>query len=94
MNKLNIGTGALVGGLLTAALMGIMYLGNKLVGLPFVPFDLFAGDADEYVDLNRLDDWPGAAVHVIDGANHTFAARLGELETSIRDALSGLPIRK
>lgn len=41
MSKLNIGIGALVGGLLTAALIGIMYLGNNLAGLPFVPFDLF-----------------------------------------------------
>jgi DMSO/TMAO reductase YedYZ molybdopterin-dependent catalytic subunit len=41
MNKLNMGTGALVGGLLTIALMGVLYPGNSLIGLPFVPFDLF-----------------------------------------------------
>ena len=29
------------GGLLTAALIGVMYLGAQLIGLPFVPFDLF-----------------------------------------------------
>lgn len=41
MKKLSLGLGALVGGLLTASLIGIMYLANQLVGLPFVPFDLF-----------------------------------------------------
>lgn len=41
MKKLGLGTGALVGGLFTAALMGIMYLGEALFSLPFVPFDIF-----------------------------------------------------
>lgn len=41
MKRLGLGTGALVGFLLTAALTGIMYLGDQLFGLPFVPFDLF-----------------------------------------------------
>jgi DMSO/TMAO reductase YedYZ molybdopterin-dependent catalytic subunit len=41
MKKLNLGMGALVGGLLTAPLIGLMYLANQLAGLPFVPFDLF-----------------------------------------------------
>jgi DMSO/TMAO reductase YedYZ molybdopterin-dependent catalytic subunit len=34
-------TGALVGGLLTMALTGLMYLGRELLALPFVPFELF-----------------------------------------------------
>ena len=33
--------GALVGGLLTAPLLGLMYLADKLLDLPFVPFALF-----------------------------------------------------
>src|SRR6202035_5288346 len=33
--------GALVGALLTASLIAVSYLGWKLGGLPFVPFDLF-----------------------------------------------------
>ncbi len=33
--------GALVGGLLTMALTGILYLANQLLGLPFAPYDLF-----------------------------------------------------
>ncbi len=41
MKKLNLGTGALVGALLTAPLIGVMYLAYQLAGLPFVPFDLF-----------------------------------------------------
>jgi hypothetical protein len=41
MKKLNLGSGILVGALLTAPLIGIMYLANRVAGLPFVPFDLF-----------------------------------------------------
>ena len=41
MRRLKIGTGALVGGLLTAALTAVMYLGRQLFGLPFVPYELF-----------------------------------------------------
>jgi DMSO/TMAO reductase YedYZ molybdopterin-dependent catalytic subunit len=33
--------GALLGAVLTAPLIAVMYLGNQLAGLPFVPFDLF-----------------------------------------------------
>ena len=36
-----IALGALAGGLLTAALTAVLYLANQLLGLPFVPFDLF-----------------------------------------------------
>jgi len=36
-----IALGALVGGLLTAALSALMYLANQLLGLPFAPYDLF-----------------------------------------------------
>ena len=36
-----LGTGLLVGLLLAAPLIAIMYLANQLAGLPFVPFDLF-----------------------------------------------------
>jgi DMSO/TMAO reductase YedYZ molybdopterin-dependent catalytic subunit len=36
-----LATGALVGGLLTAAMISIMYLAAQLAGLPFAPFDLF-----------------------------------------------------
>ena len=36
-----LGIGALAGGLLTAPLIGIMYLFDEWLGLPFVPYDLF-----------------------------------------------------
>ena len=36
-----LATGALVGGLLTAPLVVLMYLGKQIAGLPFAPFDLF-----------------------------------------------------
>ena len=39
--KPSIFIGGLVGGLLTAPLIAILYLGDQLAGLPFVPFDLF-----------------------------------------------------
>ncbi|MFC1959886.1 molybdopterin-dependent oxidoreductase [Chloroflexota bacterium] len=35
------GVGAMVGGLITAPLMAILYLGAQVAGLPFAPFDLF-----------------------------------------------------
>ncbi len=41
MKKLSIGTGILVGLLLTTALAGILFLGRQLFGLPFVPYELF-----------------------------------------------------
>ena len=41
MKMSGIGTGALSGALLTAPLMGVMYLADELVGLPFIPYDLF-----------------------------------------------------
>ncbi len=41
MKKLGIGTGALIGFLLTAPLIGLMYLAQQVARLPFVPFELF-----------------------------------------------------
>lgn len=41
MKKPGILTGALVGALLTAALVAALFLASRLVGLPFVPFDVF-----------------------------------------------------
>jgi hypothetical protein len=36
-----LGTGALVAALLTVSLISVLYLGWKVAGLPFVPFDFF-----------------------------------------------------
>ncbi|MDX1613652.1 MAG: molybdopterin-dependent oxidoreductase [Candidatus Promineifilaceae bacterium] len=41
IKKLRLGTGLLVGGLLTSALTALFYLGRQAAGLPFVPFELF-----------------------------------------------------
>ena len=41
MKKLGIGSGALVGGMLTAPLLALVYLGESWLGLPFMPYDLF-----------------------------------------------------
>ena len=41
IRRLSLATGALVGALLTAPLLGLMYVANELAGLPFAPYDLF-----------------------------------------------------
>ncbi|MFC2026077.1 molybdopterin-dependent oxidoreductase [Chloroflexota bacterium] len=41
MQKTNIGLGIVVGALLTAPLVALMYLANQVAGLSFIPFDLF-----------------------------------------------------
>jgi DMSO/TMAO reductase YedYZ molybdopterin-dependent catalytic subunit len=41
MKKPSLGIGILIGALLAASLMGVMYLADQLADLPFVPFDLF-----------------------------------------------------
>ncbi|MDA0735169.1 MAG: hypothetical protein O2860_11385 [Chloroflexi bacterium] len=41
LRRRSVGFGALVGGLLTAPLVGVMYLIDQVAGLPFVPFALF-----------------------------------------------------
>jgi DMSO/TMAO reductase YedYZ molybdopterin-dependent catalytic subunit len=41
MRKSNIGWGIVVGALLTAPLIALMYLANQVAGLSFIPFDLF-----------------------------------------------------
>ena len=41
MNSPRLWTGALVGGLLTVALTGVLFFMDKLAGTPFAPFDLF-----------------------------------------------------
>lgn len=41
MKKWSVGTGALIGGLLTTSLTGILYLGRQFINLPFVPYEIF-----------------------------------------------------
>ena len=41
MRKPGVLTGAVAGAMLTAALIGVLYLARQVAGLPFVPFDFF-----------------------------------------------------
>ena len=41
MKKKSLAFGALAASLLTASLMGVMYLADELAGLPFIPYDFF-----------------------------------------------------
>jgi DMSO/TMAO reductase YedYZ molybdopterin-dependent catalytic subunit len=41
MKKWGLGTGTLIGGLLTSALTGVLYLGRQLINFPFTPYDVF-----------------------------------------------------
>ena len=75
MKKVSVGSGALIGGMLTAALMAIMYLGRGLFDLPFGPFDLFNWVARELpgdiitfgIDL-MIDSFRLLGISVVDTA--------------------------
>jgi hypothetical protein len=41
MRTPSYGYGALLGALFTAPLLGLLFLGQQLIGLPFIPFTLF-----------------------------------------------------
>lgn len=41
VRKPSIWLGALIGGLLTAPIMALMFLADQIAGLPFIPFDVF-----------------------------------------------------
>ena len=51
---------------------------------PAIPVDVFAGDADEFIDATALDAWQGVAVHRLPGANHFFMGA----QDSLADALT------
>ncbi len=52
-----------------------------------VPVDVFAGDADAFLDRTELATWTGAHVHVLEGADHFFTGRWDDLQRSIQQAL-------
>jgi alpha/beta superfamily hydrolase len=52
------------------------------------PVHAFAGDADDYVDLAKLDALPGVTSHVIPGADHFFMGHHATLAEEIRSVLS------
>ncbi len=61
--------------------------------MPFAPqpvafrLDVFAGDADQFVDADALEVLGDAGIHIIPGADHFFSGRWSELATGIEDAL-------
>ena len=52
-----------------------------------ITVDVFAGDADAFVDTDRLSTWQHARVHLIAGADHVFSSTWADLEAEIRGAL-------
>lgn len=52
------------------------------------PVDIFAGDRDDYVDVQRLEQLQGATVHVLPGADHFFLGQHQNLEKLILGAIS------
>jgi alpha/beta superfamily hydrolase len=64
-------------------------VGNLPVPEPVngVPTDVFAGDADAFVDQQALAAWQHAEVHLLPGADHFFGGRWQELAAAIQTAL-------
>ena len=95
MRKLNLGTGALVGGLLTAALTGILYLGRQLFGFPFVPYEVFnwvarvlPGDLVTFgIDL-MIDTMLFLGISVVDSAK-TAERAMAIIQFLLGGALAG-----
>lgn len=52
-----------------------------------VPVDVFAGEADPFVDRPVLAGWRHARIQLIAGADHFFNGAWSALEQAIRDAL-------
>lgn len=96
MRKLNLGTGVLVGTLLTAALTGIMYLGRQLFGFPFVPYELFnwvarvlPGDLVTFgIDL-MIDTMLFLGISVVDSAK-TAERAMAIIQFLMGGALAGV----
>ena len=50
--------------------------------------DVFAGDRDDFVDLEQLADWHDTRIHVIAGADHFFGGSAHHLRETLTEALS------
>lgn len=50
--------------------------------------DVFAGDADQFVDQDALSRWDCVHLHTLAGADHFFSGHWHELEAKIRAALT------
>ena len=55
---------------------------------PGCPVDVFAGDADEFIDNDVLARWQDVESHLIHGANHFFMGAQDQLGTAIDEVLS------
>ena len=55
---------------------------------PACPVDVFAGDADTFVDPERLTTWPGVSAHVLPGADHFFSGQWQPLMDRIARAVT------
>ncbi|MBX3706160.1 MAG: alpha/beta hydrolase [Pseudomonadales bacterium] len=51
------------------------------------PVDVFAGDADEFIDQQALAAWDGVNVHLLAGADHFFVGCGADLERRIELAV-------
>jgi len=63
-------------------------LGNLPLPIPdgTIPVDLFVGDQDAFADLDALDQWSTARVHILEGADHFFSGCWDELADRIRQS--------
>ncbi|MCZ6854500.1 MAG: alpha/beta fold hydrolase [Gammaproteobacteria bacterium] len=50
--------------------------------------DVFAGDADDFVDQTALAAWTGIRNHIIAGADHFFSSHWDALQLSIEESLN------
>lgn len=50
--------------------------------------DVFAGDRDDFVDLQQLAEWHDARIHIIAGADHFFGGSAHRLRETLTEALS------
>ena len=71
--------------LLVAPPVGLMEFAEQPLTMPV---DIFTGDRDDYVDIDKLSSLAGARVRTIAGADHFFMGYHDQLRQSIRDALS------
>jgi alpha/beta superfamily hydrolase len=70
--------------ILVAPPVGLMPFARQPVSFGL---DVFAGDADQFVDAAALEALSDARIHVIPGADHFFSGKWGDLAAGIEQAL-------